>query len=349
MVSGTYGIPYDLNGTTVLSAPSLGFDTVTLDAKSQYAQGWTSAMKSGTVLPLTFTLNSAFLSNTECDSGDIAKYTIVYTKKSNWQNITAHFVDGSGTTLTSTGGLTSEPFSAPLDASGNVTAFQSSGGSYLPPSVTDYTVTGYKVGSTGTFVPLTNFANFDPVIPVASSSITDVYIVYQANATDLEIDKTVTGTYGDPNKAFEVTITLMDSSTPVTGSYSYTDSGGGSGSIPFNTSGEGKINLKHGQKVTIEDIPQGYTYKVEETDAAVTGSIYTATYTGTGTVSASGDSISGTLGSTTATVSINNDRSTVPTTGLNGTNYLMMTVGALTVLAVAVTMIWSYRRRRKCQ
>lgn len=346
-VSGTYGIPYDLDGTTVLTSPSLGFDTVTLDAKSQYAQNWTSAMKSGTAVPLTFTLNGAFHSNTECDSSDVSKYTIVYTKNGNWQSITAHYVDGSDAPLTSVGGVTSELFSAPLDSSGDVTAFKNSGGSYLPPAVTNYTLTGYKVGSTGTFVPLTNFANFDPVIPVTSSGITDVYIVYQANTTKLTIDKTVTGAYGDPNKLFEITITLKDGSTPVSGTYSCT---GAITSITFDASGQGTINLKHGQTVTIEDIPQNYTYTVQETDGAIIGGTYDVSYTGTGTVTGSGASavISETLGAATATVSITNDRSTVPVSGLNGTDDQLMVAGILTVLAVAVILLWSYRRRKKC-
>jgi len=165
---------------------------------------------------------------------------------------------------------------------------------------------------------------------------------------DVSISKTVTGAYGDPNKAFEITIALEDSvGTPVSGTYSCT---GALTSINF-ISGQGIINLKDGETITIKDIPKGYTCTVQETDAAVTGGTYDVTYSGTGTVTGSGPSAytSETLGATAATVSITNDRSTVPTSGLSGTNYQLAAVGVLAVLTIALTIFWSYRRRRKCR
>lgn len=353
-VDGTYGIPYDLNGTTVLSAPHLGFDKVKLNPKEKYKDNWTSAMKSGSALPFVLTLNGAFLSNTQCDNRDVTKYTIVYTKNGRWKTITAHFVDESGSPLTSVGGLTSEPFDAPLNASGDVTDFLSSGGSYAPPTVTNYVVIGYKVGSAGTFEPF-DFTAFDPHIPVTSSGITDVYIVYQALTTDLKINKNVSGTYGDPNKAFEITITLVNGGTPVTGTYSYSGSAINgvtappSGSITFDASGRGTVSLKHGQTITITGLFQTHTYRVQETDAAITGGLYDVAYSGTGTVNGSGSSasISETLGSTTAAVSIANARNTVPDSGLNGTDYRLAAVGTLTMSSMVLAALWNYRRRRK--
>jgi len=177
----------------------------------------------------------------------------------------------------------------------------------------------------------------------------------QLSTTDLKINKTVTGTYGDPNKAFEITITLEDSGVPVTGTYAYTGSAisgvtaPANGSITFNASGRGIIHLMHGQTITITGLQQGYICTVQETDAAVTGGLYTATYSGTGTVSGPGDSCSETLGAATANVSIQNDRNTVPTSGLSGTNYRLTAVGVLTVLTMALTILWSYYRRRKCR
>ena len=213
-----------------------------------------------------------------------------------------------------------------------------------------YTYLGYKLDS---------YTAGDTLISGTPSSVTitgsrDVYYVY-AIQVDLTISNTITGAYGDPNKAFEVTITLENSGAPVIGTYSYTGAAisgvtaPANGSITFDAAGQGTIALKHGQTITIKDILQGYTYTVEETDGAVTVGIYTAAYSGTGTVSGPGDSISETLGSTTAAVSITNDRSTIPASGLSGTDHQLAAVGILTVLAAALAVLWSYRRKRKCQ
>ncbi|MGL6201124.1 MAG: InlB B-repeat-containing protein [Lachnospiraceae bacterium] len=82
VVSGTYGIPYDLDGITILaSAPSQGYDEVILSGKT-YTMYKASTMKSGSNVPFTLTLDGDFLDpalNTECDGGDIAKYTMLYT------------------------------------------------------------------------------------------------------------------------------------------------------------------------------------------------------------------------------------------------------------------------------
>ena len=80
-IPGTYGIPFDLNGTTPLTAPSLGFDTITLSAKPEYIKYGPAKTKSNQ--PLTQTANAATVTldgtiNADCD-GDYTKYTIFYT------------------------------------------------------------------------------------------------------------------------------------------------------------------------------------------------------------------------------------------------------------------------------
>jgi len=213
-----------------------------------------------------------------------------------------------------------------------------------------YTYLGYKLDSYTTGDALTS----GTPSAVAITGSRDVYYVY-AIQVDLTVSKKVTGSYGDPNKAFAITITLEDNGTPVTGTYSYTGSAisgvtpPANSSIPFDASGRGTINLKHGQTITIQGLLQGHTYTVEETDGLVTGGLYAAAYSGTGTVSGSGDRISETLGTTTAAVSITNDRSTVPNGGVSGGGYRMGAVGVLTVLAAGLVMLLSFRKRRKCR
>ena len=175
---------------------------------------------------------------------------------------------------------------------------------------------------------------------------------HQEGFSTLKIDKTVTGSYGDPNKEFEITITLMDGSTPVTDSFEFTGSAISGVNAPEDSSiflnefGQGTIKLKHGQAITIDGMPSGCNYTVKETDPAVTGGSYNVKYHGNGIPSESGDSISGTLESTMATVSITNERSSVPASGLNESfDYCFVAVGFVAVL----TMLFCCCRRRKCK
>ena len=83
-IPGQYGIPYDLDGTTPLSAPSQGFDTITLSAKIQYIPYGTVTTKSGHALTTSNNAKVVTLdgnTNAECDAGDFTKYTISYSIK----------------------------------------------------------------------------------------------------------------------------------------------------------------------------------------------------------------------------------------------------------------------------
>lgn len=79
-----YGVPYDLDGTTPLTAPSLNFDTITLSAKTQYIPYGAVTTKSGHVLTTSSNAKVVTLdgnTNAECDSGNFTKYTIRYNIK----------------------------------------------------------------------------------------------------------------------------------------------------------------------------------------------------------------------------------------------------------------------------
>ena len=80
----------------------------------------------------------------------------------------------------------------------------------------------------------------------------------------LTIEKTVAGSDSDVNRDFVFTVTLTDANgIALSQRFRYT--GSKEGTI---TSGE-QITLKHGQSITIENLPENTYYKVEE--AAVTG------------------------------------------------------------------------------
>lgn len=91
---------------------------------------------------------------------------------------------------------------------------------------------------------------------------------------DLTISKTVTAAEGetpDHDKSFSFTITLKDAGgNPLQGRYAYTIAGGESQTLALD-SGVAKIELKHGQSVTITGLPEGASYSVAEESYADEG------------------------------------------------------------------------------
>ena len=91
------------------------------------------------------------------------------------------------------------------------------------------------------------------------------------NIGSLTINKTVTGNGGDLDKLFSFTVTFGNAPN----TYPYTGTGGAAdGTI---SSGD-TIQLKHGQSITITDLPVGSTYTVTEADYGPDG--YVVSYTG---------------------------------------------------------------------
>uniref|UniRef100_UPI000D2F7F97 DUF7601 domain-containing protein n=1 Tax=Metasolibacillus meyeri TaxID=1071052 RepID=UPI000D2F7F97 len=105
----------------------------------------------------------------------------------------------------------------------------------------------------------------DPETRVYSGAIekgTVTELGYVNNRTiqgHLLIDNTVTGS-GDRNKEFEYTINFTGARAD--GTYSYTKSNSTTGTIE---SGQ-KVVLKHGESITISNLPVGVTYTVQQTD-----------------------------------------------------------------------------------
>lgn len=97
------------------------------------------------------------------------------------------------------------------------------------------------------------------------------------NTGSLSVQKTVTGAKGDKTKAFTFHIVLKNQNgEALSGSYSYAGmavSGAesvdvpDSGTLTLDEQGEAIIRLKHGQKITIKDLPVGTVYQVREEEA----------------------------------------------------------------------------------
>lgn len=97
-----------------------------------------------------------------------------------------------------------------------------------------------------------------------------VIFTNSAHVGQLTISKTLTGdqaTDDDIAKAFSFTITLKDKNgNSLRGTYSYTGGGIEDGTLTPDQNGSVTVQLKHGQSITIGELPDGVTYEVQETN-----------------------------------------------------------------------------------
>lgn len=112
--------------------------------------------------------------------------------------------------------------------------------------------------------------------------------LYHTTVADLTITNTTVGKYADYNKKFKVTITLTDTEGNALSNKKVEYKGGklsvaggkqapADGYLIFNADNQANIYLKHGQTITLKDIPYGYQYTVTQEDAKG----YMTTYSGT--------------------------------------------------------------------
>lgn len=160
-----------------------------------------------------------------------------------------------------------------------------------------------------------------------SDTFTNTY-----SAGTLNISKTVTGNLGDKEKYFEFEVTLkgVDGKTYAD---SYTVSGGTNTSNPstIKIGEKTTFQLKHGDEISIANLPYGVSYTVTE---AADG--YTTTYTG----DPSGNS---SINAAEQTVAFTNEKKGTVDMGvyLDNLPYILVFAGVLAIAAVFVV-----RRRR---
>ena len=186
----------------------------------------------------------------------------------------------------------------------------------------DYSADGYvttKSGDTGTITDgqtataaFTNTKNTTPPTPPVDPKF-----------GNLTISKNVTGDLGDKTKYFTFKVEFN-----VDGTFSYT--GSKSGTI---TNG-GTIQLKHGESITIVDIPAGTSYTVTESG----NSGYTVYASGDRGIISDGK---------TSTAKFTNTRSSVPKTGDNSNMPLWFSLMGISVLGMIGTLFIKTNKRRK--
>lgn len=169
----------------------------------------------------------------------------------------------------------------------------------------------------------------------------------EITAYTLTLTKTVTGSNGDPTQDFVFSLLFLDKDgNALTSAPAYEGGSGitgvdapGSGTLP---GGMGIIRLRHGQQVTVKNLPKEVQYQIEET--AVTGYTTTATITNenpgtssnTGTVA--GARATGQLKSDNCTVAYTNNRADVVPTGawLDALPFALVALGGLLWLGIAL-------------
>lgn len=111
--------------------------------------------------------------------------------------------------------------------------------------------------------------------------------LYHTTVADLTITNTAVGEYADYSKKFKVTITLTDAEGNALANKKIAYKGGklsvtggneapADGILVLNAKNQASIDLKHGQTITLKDIPYGYKYTVVQKDEKG----YTTTYSG---------------------------------------------------------------------
>lgn len=154
--------------------------------------------------------------------------------------------------------------------------------------------------------------------------------IYEAGK--LNITKTVKGNLADPDRYFEFKVKLTGDSKKLY-KESYNITGGSYAQNPDTISvGEEKtVHLKHGETITIPDLPYGVSYTVTET----ADSKYTTT----------SENTSGTISSAETTASFTNTRTGTIDMGVNLDN--IPYVLAFTVVVLAAGAALFFRKNRK--
>jgi hypothetical protein len=212
--------------------------------------------------------------------------------------------------------------------------------------VSNYTLTGAT--TTATYGSVNSSYNVYTLLSLTdeAATFTNTYVPPVGN--DLTISKTVTGNLGDTNQSFAFRITLADESGSPLSSQDIQvllPDAAAATMYTTDTSGALTLSLKHGQQVTLQDLPQGTQYTITETGA----DYYTATFSVIGgTYEASvGHTQSGALtGSEDVSVLVTNDLTVAVPTGIRTEVQPFLVLLALSLFTLLL-MIFGKRRNAR--
>ncbi|MCI8332609.1 MAG: LPXTG cell wall anchor domain-containing protein [Clostridiales bacterium] len=177
---------------------------------------------------------------------------------------------------------------------------------------------------------------------LSAEEAVDTHILY-VNAKiapkNLSIEKIVTGYQADLSRDWHFTIKLTaPQGGTLASSYQFTGESAEngvqappSGTLIFNNSGEATFTLRHGQRITIKDLPDGTTYQITEQEANTAGYITTTADSGRGLLTDKDQTVTFT--------NTYNDR--LPEAGGNGTALFFIAGGLL------LAACWLLMRKRQ--
>ena len=176
-------------------------------------------------------------------------------------------------------------YGAPVGKTDTI-ALISSGNTYAKPipQIEGYKPRGYKWGAVPPDNSGSDFQQGSPNKPISANDT--IYFVYKfdTGVADVTISKIVSGDYASKMKSFEFTVSFMDENGQALSMGETFDSEGGT--IPgkgaskpndkvltLEAGGKAVFQLKHGQTITIKDVPSDVMIKIKETDNS-----YSTTY-----------------------------------------------------------------------
>ncbi len=136
-------------------------------------------------------------------------------------------------------------------------------------SETDYTSDGYEAA---VFSPKTGTIPGEEGANSVTATVTN-----ERNTGSLSVEKIVEGTGADAEKVFTFTLQLTNTGVTLEGTYP-ADINGTDTTVAVDASGKATLNLKGGETITINGIPDGTAYEVTETVPTADG--YTVAKTG---------------------------------------------------------------------
>jgi len=322
--SSTYGIPYDLDGTTVLTSPSLGYDAIAL-VGGYTGSYWTLKTPSQE--------KNVTLNNTLAALGVSTPYTFDY--ELDPLAITVKFDSQSGapSTIPDQYYMTTDTF-----------------GTLPTVTRTNYDFDGWFTAATGgAQVNTTDMAGSH----FASGSTVTLYAGWTASAKTVTISNEVTGAYANMDKAFTYTIYFQDSGgTALTGTFNYT--GGvltgssatapSGGTLTLGSSGEATVTLTTGQTITIAGVATSAKVRVVQT----TDTNYTTSFKDSEDASSTTGADTGVRSMTAAdrTFDFTNTRSVVPG-GISTGSGEMVLLSLMALLALVAGLIITAVHRRR--
>ena len=161
---------------------------------------------------------------------------------------------------------------------------------------------------------------------------TDTFeVLYDAGK--LQFDKTVTGNLGDRSKWFQVAVRLSgEEGKSYQDSYSVTGGSNTSNPQSISIGSSAVFQIKHGETISIENLPYGVSYEIKEADYTTDG--YVTSY-------AASDTANTVLDHPLESVSITNKKDTTVDTGIRSsvTTNLMLLGGIVAAAAVIAVIL----------